>query len=193
MTMTNSASSRLLGFYQGGVSDSEGRYLDEILAFSDEQLEECHDYIQWLFPLDEPSRFNKNAPLLTESELSVFREDKAVQENFTKALKRIFEFYGFDLNIENDGNDDFVTFKLMDDYKDKWDNWLRPMNHNLLRITRIFKSMILFGHKELASLVLLLLLDHIGEENMKRIKSSVNFWFDALGIDANCEDENEQA
>jgi hypothetical protein len=48
--------SRLLDFYRGVGADTEGRRLEDILAWPDDDLEEVHDFIQWLFPLPEPSR-----------------------------------------------------------------------------------------------------------------------------------------
>jgi hypothetical protein len=52
----------LLRFYTGG-RDSEGRTLDEILSWDDQELEFCHDYIQWLFPNDVPSGVNSDERL----------------------------------------------------------------------------------------------------------------------------------
>ena len=53
------AESALITFYRGSGTDHAGRRIDEILSWDDAALESVHDYIQWLFPLDEPSRFNR--------------------------------------------------------------------------------------------------------------------------------------
>ena len=45
--------------------DHRGRLLSHILGFSLDELEFHHDYIQWLFPLPEPSGANPSAPLLS--------------------------------------------------------------------------------------------------------------------------------
>jgi hypothetical protein len=43
--------SALIDFYRdNGPAGSSGRNLGHILAFSDDQMEEVHDFIQWLFP-----------------------------------------------------------------------------------------------------------------------------------------------
>jgi hypothetical protein len=55
-----SGSSRLLAFYRGQAPDDAGRWLKDIWEWDDEQLETTHDFIQWLFPLPEPSRFNRS-------------------------------------------------------------------------------------------------------------------------------------
>ena len=61
----------IVRFYRGTGFDARGRSLDEVLAWDDERLEDVHDYIQWLFPLDEPSQFTPHAPLLTAESLAV--------------------------------------------------------------------------------------------------------------------------
>ena len=67
-----------LDFYRGNGPDSEGRTLAEILAWSDDELEAVHDYIQWLFPLPEPSMFNADAPVLTPAEIAAARADASI-------------------------------------------------------------------------------------------------------------------
>jgi hypothetical protein len=52
-----------------------GRYLREIQEWPDDQLESVHDYIQWLFPLPEPSGFNVAAPALSCSASADSRVD----------------------------------------------------------------------------------------------------------------------
>ena len=46
----------LLGFLIGAGTDAAGRNHADIIAMTDAELEQHHDYIQWLFPLPEPSR-----------------------------------------------------------------------------------------------------------------------------------------
>src|SRR5687767_9226697 len=41
--------SRLTEFYRGAGTDNWGRSLAEIWAFSDDELEGIHDFIQWMF------------------------------------------------------------------------------------------------------------------------------------------------
>ena len=55
----------LLGFYERGEPDVQGRTHASILGWSDAVLEAVHDYIQWLFPLPEVSGANPSAPLMT--------------------------------------------------------------------------------------------------------------------------------
>jgi len=47
----------IIDFYENAGPDSEGRYLEEIWAWSDDDLMAEHDWIQWLFPTDHESDF----------------------------------------------------------------------------------------------------------------------------------------
>ena len=124
-------SSRWLSFYRGDGTDSEGRYIDEILAWDDDQLELVHDYIQWLFPLPEPSLFNPDAPMLTEADIVIARNDSAIQSNLKAAFQRMLRFYG-----------------LTPDTAALPKPWVRAVDHNHLRLTRILRSLRLLGRGE---------------------------------------------
>ena len=66
--MTPPADDALLRFYRLEGADARGRTLAEIWSWDAARLEGVHDYIQWLFPLPEPSAFNPQAPILTEAD-----------------------------------------------------------------------------------------------------------------------------
>jgi ADP-ribosylglycohydrolase len=115
----------LVDFLRGTGLDSHGRYHADILKFSDEELEETHDYIQWLFPLREESRAVPGSPHIESDEaVRILRGDEDVQENIVNALVRMERFYR---------DNDF---------------WLSQNDHNHLRITRILKSVSLLSSKE---------------------------------------------
>jgi hypothetical protein len=118
----------ILGFLENRTSDYKARYHSDILYFSDDQLEECHDQIQWMFPLHESSAFAQTYPVLTPESLKVIRESKVVERNMFLAYQRMVYFYG-----------------LHDPKSERYLDWTasangRP-NHNLLRITRIIRSL----------------------------------------------------
>lgn len=117
---------KLIPFLQGTGPDNQERLHADILNFSDEDLEEVHDYIQWLFPLREKSMAVPGSPVLESEEMvEVLRSDTNVREYMVQALERMKRFYA-----END-------------------HWLEQGNHNHLRITRILKSACLLGlHQE---------------------------------------------
>ncbi|MBM4067650.1 MAG: hypothetical protein FJ271_01710 [Planctomycetes bacterium] len=93
--------SRLLDFYRGDGTDSVGRSLEQILSWDDDEFESVHDFIQWLFPLPEPSQFNPDAPLLDEGEIAVFRSDPLIRSNLLRSFERMLSFLG--LGLAEDG------------------------------------------------------------------------------------------
>ena len=123
----------IVAFYSGG-RDADGRTLDEILAWNDEQLESVHDYVQWLFPTRQPSRFNPFAPLVTDETARSFAADAALHDRLRAALDRMLAFYGLvrrDVRIEIDPARFSVRSRI----------WLHPGPHNYLRLTRIIVSL----------------------------------------------------
>jgi opioid growth factor receptor-like protein len=140
------AESRLVGFYRGDGTDSEGRRFDEVLSWNDQLLEGVHDYIQWLFPLDEPSAFNSDAPLVTAADRAAFASNPTLAQNLRRALSRMLAFYGFQL-VETDTA---ISVERAPTWASQSRIWLHPHNHNFLRQTRIVKSLTLLGQSELA-------------------------------------------
>ena len=135
--------SPLVDFYRGVATDSEGRLLSEILAWDDRTLENVHDFIQWVFPLPEPSRFNRAAPLLTADDIAAFKTDAVLQANVKKAFERILKFLGLAETTDGaivEGN----AFASR-----AGEIWSEP-NHNWLRITRILRSLTLLGFRDQA-------------------------------------------
>ena len=103
-----------------------------------------HDYIQWLFPLAEPSRFNPNAPLLTESDRAELQRRPDLQANVLRALARMLAFYGF--SVDEPPSRPVAIAPIAGVSR----HWLSPGDHNYLRITRILTSLRLLGFEEYA-------------------------------------------
>ncbi|SHI74399.1 Opioid growth factor receptor (OGFr) conserved region [Roseomonas rosea] len=107
---------RILRFLRGEGPDSQGRFLRDVLAFDDGRLEARHDFIQWLFPLPEPSRAVPGSPVLSPEEASAIRADPRALKGLRAALGRMSRFYA------------------------ETDHWLTRFDHNHLRITRIIAA-----------------------------------------------------
>ena len=136
--------SALLRFYRGEGADHGGRYLEEILGWDDQQLEEVHDFIQWLFQLDEPSPVNPFAPVVTAEDRRMFQTDKVLSSNVRRSFLRMLAFYGFRLVEDNAG----VRVERSENWPRRASSWLQPSNHNYLRLTRIIKSLGLLNLSE---------------------------------------------
>ncbi|GGE43152.1 hypothetical protein GCM10011367_17290 [Marinicauda pacifica] len=108
--------SALLEFLEGEGLPGHGLTIDEILASSNDQLERDHQFIQWVFPNRQPSRFNWSAPVLTEAEIEGICQSGVAAVYLRRALARMRKFYS------------------------ETDAWMAPKDHNHLRITRILEA-----------------------------------------------------
>jgi hypothetical protein len=170
------ADSRIVRFYRGDSPDTRGRTLDDILAWDDGQLEAVHDYIQWLFPLDEPSRFNPDAPLLTPADRLAFRHEPHAA-NLRRALDRMLRFYGF--TIDRSAGAPRIIRSAQ--WEDRSQEWLHAGNHNLLRLTRVIRSLALLGQTDLAQ-ALYAALKREGEGRVT--SATLGYWKEAMDPDA---------
>ena len=103
-------------FLRGDGRDGSGRLLAEVIAFDDLRIEAVHDFIQWLFPLREPSRAVPGSPVLDAAAAAAIRDDAQALAGLEAALRRMARFY-----------------------RDT-DRWLTGFDHNHLRITRIITA-----------------------------------------------------
>lgn len=114
----------LFNFYSGIDSDNRGRFITDMLAMSDLELERSHDVIQWLFPLKDISAHNPAAPLLDDETILAMKNSEVCRNNLMLSSKRIHDF-------------------LIQNYAKK-PTWIKKRNHNYLRITRIIKCCKIF-------------------------------------------------
>lgn len=143
--------SDILKFYTGDIATRQGIKIIHVLGADDKFLEECHDFIQWLFPLTEPSKFNPDAPLLTEEDIQAFKNKVELRETFMQALVRFMRFLGFSIH-PNGGHKLLIVQR-----KDTLD-WVTPANHNYLRLTRVLACCTLLGFEDYAKAIYTLLL-----------------------------------
>jgi len=170
--ISNMACSQIRGFYLGQMPDQRGRVLCDLHAQTLESLERTHDYIQWLFPLPEPSSANPDAPLLCASDIDAFAESQELRGNLLRSLLVMLQFYGLELVLTAAGPEIHRsgTFHLRSKV------WLTPSNHNFLRLTRILRSLTLLGCKEYAD-ALLRCLDEIYRDNTAIIgQETYRYW-----------------
>lgn len=114
-------------FYKWGCVDHNLRSLPDYRKFTPDQMEKEHDYIQWMFPTDQPSAYNPHAPLITSN----FQFDTIMQ--YREFYRSILQFTG---------------------WLAQTNHWRKPGDHNLLRITRMLRSArIILGQTEAQQLL----------------------------------------
>lgn len=191
-------------FLAGNGIDNLGRTLDDMLSWDFEQLENTHDYIQWLFPLPEGSSSNIFAPKLTEEDIDIISKCHRYRKNMALGFRKMLEFYGFEM-IDNIGVCnikmmyafwDLDKFEMIDSMNSYYNEtnlsirksesflkhsrlWLQPGNHNFFRIKRILESMNTLGYDKHATLFFKEL-EKIYEDNKGVILlETLNLWRDA--------------
>jgi len=164
--------SRLLEFYRGHGRDHRGRLLSHILGFGLDELEFHHDYIQWLFPLPEPSGANASAPLLSQEDITIFTSDAALQQAVLRSFRLMLPFYGLDLFVRSGD----VHVKRGGNFDERRVVWLTRGNHNFLRISRMLRSIALLGHQRYASAFLECLEDIYEEDALTIGDVTMGYW-----------------
>jgi hypothetical protein len=155
--MALSMAGPLHAFLTGTGRDGRERLATDVLGFSDQRMEEVHDYIQWLFPLPTRSGAQPGAPVLTQAEIDAIRADQSAQDTLAKATERMLLFY------------------------QNTRRWLTSYDHNHLRITRIIRSLRILTGREDAQRFYKAILDLNDAAGSPVNARSLEFWADATG------------
>ncbi len=113
-------------FLEGEGTDARGRTVFDVLAMDDVAMERTHDFIQWLFPLPEPSAAVPDSPVLAPGDIQAIRLSELAPIALAGATDRMVAFY------------------------QTTHDWLMPNDHNHHRITRIIRSLRLLQGDEAA-------------------------------------------
>ena len=135
-----------------GHPNTKGLTISEILKWDNEKLEETHDYIQWLFPLCEPSQMVDDTPhIQSEDEIEYIKNSNEAQKNLDKSFYRMYDFYK------------------------NTNHWLEEDDHNHFRITRILKAMNLLS-RESTSEFYSFILEKLRVNNNPVTAETLRFW-----------------
>ena len=145
----------ILHFLEGVIPDGRGRTLSIIMAFDDQAIESTHDFIQWIFPLDEPSRSHPGAPVMDRFEIEEIKSSDVALENLMQSADWYFGFL------------------------QRHDHWIRQYDHNHLRISRAIKSLRLLVSDEVADRYEAAILDFLGGNISAISERSRGYWLNA--------------
>ena len=138
-------------FLTGGI-DHAGRTHAFICNQSDEWIESTHDFIQWLFPIEDERSRAASIPQLSAHEVKMINESEKAQKAMLLSASRMRRFWS------------------------KNQHWVVGHDHNHLRITRCIKSLRLLVSDDEAESMKLWLSSVLGP-NVKLIsKTSINYW-----------------
>ena len=176
--MKTQSDSIVIRYYCGEIPDHQNRFLSEVQHWPDDLLESVHDFIQWMFPLREPSGFNPFAPLLDDASILEFRSNEGLQESLRTSFHRMLKFYGFASEPHN------ASVRTGPKFAEQSRNWLNVGNHNHLRLTRIIKSMNVLGLHPEARALSDCLVDIYQTNSGKISERTLRFWQDASRSEA---------
>jgi len=137
-------------------------------------LEQCHFYIQWLFPSNEKSGNNEHCYVLTDAEAQQFRQSCELQDRLLQSFELILDFFGLEFRYpppkDNSSTATLLHYEQQQQqqhskpsystklisitkssnaqhYKERFVLHLNKTKniHNYLRITRIIKCLCLCG------------------------------------------------
>jgi Opioid growth factor receptor (OGFr) conserved region len=130
--------SAIIRYYSGEGMDGCGRTLAETQALDPSRMEYYHDFIQWMFPIRQPSAYNPGAPTLTDEDVAAFRARPELRANLHRSFVVFLRFLGLALDESTstvcqsaDSRARLVVFSMP--------------NHNWLRITRVLHSLKTLG------------------------------------------------
>ena len=107
--------------------------ITNIWNYSCFELENYHDYIQWLFPLTDQSMYNIFAPILTQTQIAYIKNNKEIQQSLKRSLIMMLDFYGFVLI--DDYYNPYIDYAPT--YKDKSQLFTNHKNIKISYIIRI--------------------------------------------------------
>lgn len=179
---------RLIRFYEGIGTDHLGRTLADIHAFDHDALERHHDFIQWLFPLPEPSPVNPRAPRLTPEAIAAFHVRPELRRAMLASLDVMLDFYGLRLQRSHDAltaqtamSRGEMTVVRAPHWARAARAWLTRENHNFRRLTRIMRSCSLLGLGDAARALRAALEEVYAEAPQAVGERTIGFWRRAVG------------
>lgn len=176
----------LVAFYTtNDIVAQAGYSWNHVIKLSDDDLESCHDFIQWLFPTTTPSKFNRAAPIVSQKVAQELVLKPVFNLRYALAIDKMLSFWGFsyDVAATSDGKAEMKATL----FSPQPGRYTRG-DHNFLRFTRFIESVRLFGHQNLALSFFQALYDYSKTSEGKKVitKENIHFW--ALAALLNPED-----
>ncbi len=140
-------------FYQNEGLDDEKRTLLQIQNMNFNEKESRHNYIQWLFPTDQTSNYNRKGPVFTVAQFKIFSQNPLIKKNVQLSFLKMLEFYGLEYQEKT------LTVQKGLNFENRAKNWLAKPNHNFLRLSRILRSLNLFDLTDEAKALYQFLID----------------------------------
>jgi len=182
------AATCVLDFLRGTGLDDKGRLLADIIAWGYEELERKHDWVQWVFPTDEESRFNACAPPFSVHMQEEARRDEQVLAGLAVSFHRFLDFLGLEAVEESSvGSSIRVEVRKAPHYEERFPEIWGYRNHNWLRISRVLHCLRLVGMNDEAA-AFMKCLENLKNEGVP-CSTSIGHWRSRAMWSAPCDDD----
>lgn len=151
---------KIIDFYCKDTKNIDGLTLKDMLNMHDQELEKSHTVIQWMFPLNESSAHSKTAPILTQQDIEDLVAHPLFVTNFDNVAEKFLSF------LKENGA--------------AHPSWIRPKNHNYLRISRAIKCSMILKQKLWACKFYEFAMDKYGQFPETIGATTLSFWDAAL-------------
>ncbi|CAM3176041.1 opioid growth factor receptor-related protein [Vibrio rarus] len=138
-------------FTLGKKYDHYERSIEQLWALDPFWLEYDLDYIQWLFPIDNPKLEIIRAPIVCQTTRDYFQISDVLRRRQLHSLKVMLNFFGMEMT--NNTIKPLASLNINDHL------WLQAQGYNHQRIRQIIRSLALLGQVELSSLFQMAMID----------------------------------
>jgi hypothetical protein len=146
----------ILAFLSGSGLDNAGRTWASYFDFDDAAWEECHQHIQWMFPLPEASKMQPSSPVAIQDDYDQIALSPILRAKMAMSLGRYLLFLH------------------------RTSQWRVARDHNHLRITRVIRCLTWCGLNDQAIDFCDYVVGQVGDLVGKQ---TVWFWTEALKRD----------
>lgn len=123
--------------FMQSASAPHGHSLPDIHQYDDQQLEDVHTFIQWMFPLPEASDINPEAPLLTATHCEAVNVSPMLKKQVGTNLDLMLRHWGIHRQA--------MVFTKAENFEIQSELWITKFDHNHLRISRVLAFLVLTG------------------------------------------------
>ena len=82
----------IVDYFLGRTTDSEGKTINDYLSMDNEALENDRGWVPWVFPSTEKSNNFPDAPILSQSDVEIFKEDSILKELVRQTTNHYLRF-----------------------------------------------------------------------------------------------------
>lgn len=142
---------KALDFLNNKCKDHKGRSAEDYMNFTEQEMHDTHDWVQWAFPIDTDSLHNPESGLIDHCSRSFSNYGSARVTNRTNLTEKYLESIGIRAMYilkDADVNKFFTAVPT-------------PTDHHMKRISRLLRHHMLTGNEFKARLVLCSILKNL--------------------------------